>query len=246
MKGLVNLFKEAVYVFRKAFFSVLGIYVGFIVSIVVLGIIAALTFGKGMIATFSTAAANPAAANVMPGQLGLFVLFVFFFIFLTYLIGLWGILVFKNNALRGGSFIKEAFFEACRKFWKVLLLGIVLMFVFGLVMVVLSLLLKKMSILIILPLTIFLMPMLYTMFFALVCEDGKMIDVIKEGFLLGYRNWLRVFGTSFFYMIVFFALLFTIGMGQIFITKVLGWALLGGAIGLSLISCGILFLLASS
>ncbi len=232
MKGFGDLFRKAVLTFRKAFLSILGIYFGFALFFVICGAIAALAFGKDMITMLSLASTNPELVSAIPLKLVFaFGGFVFLMMLLTYLMGFWGIIVFRNNALISQSLVKEAFFEACRKFWKVIVLSILLMFAFGAISILFAILLKKFALLILLPLTIFLMPMLYTMFFALICQEGSFKELVVEGFLLGYRNWLRVFGTSFFYMIIFFAMVFVLGMGQIFITKVVGWVLLGSIVG---------------
>lgn len=230
-KGFTGIFKDSISIFRNSVWSVLGIYLGFVIVGILLGVIAALAVGRDVMVMLSMFSTDPSVINSMLPQLGMLFVFFLLFIFLAYIVGFWTIIVFKNNALLGKSFIKEAFFESCRKIWKVILWGLILAICFGLITLISALLLQRWAFIFLFPFMVFIMPLAYTVSFGIMCQEGGFGKILTQNFALGYKNWGYIFISVLLYMIALFASIIIVGGVQFLIVKVIGLALLGSIIG---------------
>ncbi|MBO7605260.1 MAG: hypothetical protein J6S61_02170 [Elusimicrobiaceae bacterium] len=84
--------------------------------------------------------------------------------------------------------------ESFRKIWKILGFGIILGVSVIFISIVLAMLLGKSFLLILIPLFVFLGPVLFTANYNLLCKEGDFIELISDGISLGTHNWLRIFG----------------------------------------------------
>ena len=213
---LGGVLRTAVHVFKKTFWQILGIYLGVYAVTFIVGLIASLLFGKNL-ATIRQM--NP---DMVPGMLGsmlpkiiLFFLLLFVVALLMFLVGISIVLIVRNNILVGKSFIKEAFFESFRKIWKILGFGVILGVAVIFISIVLAMLLGKSFLLILIPLFIFLGPLLFTANYNLLCKEGDFIELISDGISLGTHNWLIIFG--YMALVVISVIAITIVMLLVFI-----------------------------
>lgn len=230
-KGFVEIFKESIAVAKKSILGILGVYGISILVFLILGVISALLFGRDLLMMLTVISTDPTALNSMLPSLGKFAVLLLLFFILSYISGFWTIIVVKNNILLGKSFLKAAFFETCRKIWKVIVLSILLVLFFSLITIVPVLILGKWSFIIIAPLMVFIMPLVWTISFAMMCEEGGFVEIFTNALNLGYSNWGHIFVISLLFFVATFFFMILVGVVQIGIIKILGLAIIGQLVG---------------
>jgi len=227
----VEIFKEAIITAKKSVWGLLGVYGISLAAFVILGIISALLFGRDLMMMLSVLSTDPSAISVMLPSLAKFAVVLLLLFLLSYISGFWAIVVVKNNVLLGKSFLKEAFFESCRKIWKVIVLSILLVILFSLMTVVPVLILGKWSFIIIAPLMIFVLPLVWTISFAMMCEEGGFVEIFTNALHLGLENWGSIFCVTLMSFISTFFFILAVGFLQLGIMKILGLVVIGKLIG---------------
>ncbi len=207
---------------RKSFLSILGLYVGTILFVFLGGVVSALFFGRklaGLLPMLQSGHLNSNTISAFIPQLIIIAGIIFIFILAFYFIGIWQILIVRNNILMGKGFLKQSFFETLKKAPKLIFFWILAMVVFLLVFGILIFLLKKISIIFIIPSIIFLGPISFVVYYGILCKEGKLWDIVVDSFDLGYHNWGRVFGYSLLFGVCIFVCLFVIGIISYFLMR---------------------------
>lgn len=195
-KSFGEILTDSVSAFKKSFLAALGICGIFVGLIIVVGIIAALIVGPQMFSGIS----NP---SYIMAYLSSFAVLFIALIILYYIFYCWIILVVRNNALVGKSFFKESFFEAARKFLKVLFTGFLMTIVFVTIGFICYLIASKYAIIIMIPLTIIVAPSMFTIFYGVLCREGAFWEVLTDSLGLGFERWFRVVGYMLLFMICY-------------------------------------------
>ena len=218
--------KQTVATFRKCWLPVVGVNIGLFILTFLLTLLVVIILGQNFINAIALLGTNPAAAiNFLP-QLVVFVLLLLFVFTSFYCAAVWLLFVIKNNALIGKNLFKDAFFEACRKIWKVIVWGIILFVFFLLVGSILGLILDKYFIFLYIPVIMVSIPCIYTISFGLMFLEGSFKDILIQSFNLGLKKWGRILVTYIVGVLIFLICLRISGLMQVIFAKI-GFATIG-------------------
>lgn len=233
-KSFSEIFAESISVFKKSAFSLLKICGVCLGGVLLICLTLISIMGKDFVLNMQNSEYMQNYLSTHPMTIVILLLLPVLYICLLVLFNIafcWAVLVIRNNTLVEKSFLKEAFFEAVRKFWRVfggmLLIGVIcatlalLEFVIPLVVfaqqskpalgAIIAVILFSVTMILI-------SPSLFTAFYGILCLDGDFWETLKESICLGFRNWFRIMGYiilfAICYMVIFFAL--TIGIALIF------------------------------
>lgn len=223
---LKEVMKQTVATFRKCCLPVVGINIGLFILTFVLIFIVLVILGKDFINGLAMLSINPVAVSGILPQLGIFLVLLLVIFALFYFAAVWLLFVIKNNVLLGKSLFKSAFFESCRKVWKLFVWGIMLFIAFMLVGTILGLILGKYSAILFIPIVLVCVPCIYTISFGLMFLDGNFTGIISQSFTLGLKKWGRILVIYIVSVIVLLLCLRLSGLSQILFAKV-GFAPIG-------------------
>lgn len=227
-KSFSELLTDSFSVFKKSFFPVLGVWgilfgvMIFITIIAVLLII--LTAGTQALSNMQ----NP--AMLMMTSFTTVAGIVVVSSFVSYIFVAWMILIIRNNALIGESFFKATFFEAIRKIWKIIALGILMLVIYAAIMYISFLISRRFFFLIMLPFMIIIAPSMFTAFYAIMCKEGGFWDIISEAIALSFARWFKIVGYVISFMICYFVVLFTVMFGVTYLLNAIKLSALGSVI----------------
>ena len=201
--------------FRKSFLAIFCTYLCLIIIILLSGFLAAITFGREIATLIGTLYMNPGFAidSMMP-QLIILLIVIFIIFALFYFVGLWLFLIIKNNALIGKNLTVEALKESGRKFWKVLLWGVIIFIGFIVLNIFSSILLNKYAFLLVLPISLLLTPFIFTVSFGMMCQNDGFFKTITDGFSLALHKWGKILLTYIVYIILALIIIVPVGWLQ--------------------------------
>ncbi len=236
-KSFGKLLTDSIITFKKSFLATLGILVICLGIIFVFGVILALMFGK-QIFTGGGFPINTANVFVFIPIL----IAIFFAIMLLNAISYaWMVLVIRNNILMGQSFFKEAFFEAIRKLFKVILFFILLFIIFGVIFFVSHLIYPRLFPILMIPCGAIVFPAIFTSYNGIVCLEGRFWDIISESVSLGFNRWTRIIWYTLCFIFCSLVLLVGITLGIRMIFKPINMIALGSVLMMIVQSCFTLF-----
>ena len=227
-KSFSELLIDSFSVFKKSFFPVLGVWgilfgVMIFISIIAILLIA-LTAGTQALSNMQ----NP--AMLMMTSFTTVAGIVIVSALVSYIFIAWMILIIRNNALIGESFFKATFFEAVRKIWKIIVLGILMFVVYAAIMYISFLISRRFFFLIMLPFMIAIAPSMFTAFYAIMCKEGGFWDIISEAFALSFARWFKIAGYIILFMICYFVVLFAVMFGVTYLFNAIKLPALGSII----------------
>ena len=202
-KSFGELLTDSISVFKKSFLATLAIVGMFLGLCGVFGLMAVFIIGPQIISNINS------IDKILPYLSTFLVIFAVLFV-LYYICYCWVLLVIRNNALVGKSFLKETFLEAIRKIWKLFLAGILMTLVFVIIGAIGFLIADKYVALIMLPLVLIITPALFTVFYGVLYREGGFWEIVTESFFLGFEKWFRIVGYMFLFMLCFMAVATTL------------------------------------
>ena len=209
-KSFGEILTDSFSVFKKSVLPVFGIW-GILLGVIIFcGICAAIIRAAVAGTQALSNVQNPMflMAYAVPVIVG-----VIFLSFMYYVFFAWMILVIRNNATVGKSIFKETFFEAARKLFKIILLGILIFIVYSVAGGISYLLLHKYFFILMFPLILVLVPVIFTTFYAVLCRKGGFWENISEAVSLGFARWFKIVGYTILFMICYMVIFVAITYG---------------------------------
>lgn len=226
-KSFGELLTDSITVFKKSFLAALGIAGMFLGLCAICGLLAIFIVGPQIISNINN------INNMLP-YLSSFLIFSSVLFVLYYICYCWVLLVIRNNALVGKSFLKETFFEAMRKIWKLFLAGILMTLVFVVIGAIGFLIADKYAVLIMFPLVLIITPALFIVFYGVLYREGGFWEIVIESFSLGFEKWFRVVGYMFLFMICFMAIAAAIMGIPSYLFRMIDLPIVAGILGMFL------------
>lgn len=214
-KTFIDILRDSVIAFRKSFWTVLGIYAAILAAGIICGFISAVSLGKqGIMLLSMMGATKTFDPNLLSGflpQLITIGILGFLFLLFIYFVSFWTVLIIRNNFLIGQSLLKQSFKETFGKIFKLIFFGLIFLIGFVVFSVLLGILFKKLSLLFLFVLMFAIAPMLYTLFYGILCREGNFWEVVNDSWHLGMTNWFRIMG-YFILFIICAIIVFSAGM----------------------------------
>lgn len=204
MKSFVDLLRDSVDVSRKSALSILALYVGMILLGILGGILSFFIIGRQvmfLLPMLQSGNFDPAIFSQFAPQLAIISVMFILLMFFSFFVNFWIILVIRNNYLIGQSLLKISFFEMLRKTPKMIFLMILGAIFFGGISGIAAFLLGRMSIIVIIPFLIFCGPIFFVISYSVLCKEGNFWEIISEAVSLGLKNWFRIVGYAFLFII---------------------------------------------
>lgn len=204
MKGFFDLLRDSVDVSRKSALSILAIYIGMILLGILGGILSFFIMGRQvmfLLPMLQSGMFDPDILSQFAPQLAIISVMFILLMFFSFFVNFWIILVIRNNYLIGQSLLKISFFEMLRKTPKMIFLMILGAIFFGGISGIAAFLLGRMSIIVIIPFLIFCGPIFFVISYSVLCKEGNFWEIISEAVSLGLKNWFRIVGYAFLFII---------------------------------------------
>lgn len=204
MKSFFDLLRDSVDVSRKSALSILALYVGMILLGILGGILSFFIIGRQvmfLLPMLQSGMFDPDILSQFAPQLAIISVMFILLMFFSFFVNFWIILVIRNNYLIGQSLLKISFFEMLRKTPKMIFLMILGAIFFGGISGIAAFLLGRMSIIVIIPFLIFCGPIFFVISYSVLCKEGNFWEIISEAVSLGLKNWFRIVGYAFLFII---------------------------------------------
>lgn len=204
MKSFFDLLRDSVDVSRKSALSILAIYIGMILLGILGGILSFFIMGRQvmfLLPMLQSGMFDPDILSQFAPQLAIISVMFILLMFFSFFVNFWIILVIRNNYLIGQSLLKISFFEMLRKTPKMIFLMILGAIFFGGISGIAAFLLGRMSIIVIIPFLIFCGPIFFVISYSVLCKEGNFWEIISEAVSLGLKNWFRIVGYAFLFII---------------------------------------------
>lgn len=204
MKSFFDLLRDSVDVSRKSALSILAIYIGMILLGILGGILSFFIMGRQvmfLLPMLQSGMFDPDILSQFAPQLAIISVMFILLMFFSFFVNFWIILVIRNNYLIGQSLLKISFFEMLRKTPKMIFLMILGAIFFGGISGIVAFLLGRMSIIVIIPFLIFCGPIFFVISYSVLCKEGNFWEIISEAVSLGLKNWFRIVGYAFLFII---------------------------------------------
>ena len=204
MKSFFDLLRDSVDVSRKSALSILAIYIGMILLGILGGILSFFIIGRQvmfLLPMLQSGMFDPDILSQFAPQLAIISVMFILLMFFSFFVNFWIILVIRNNYLIGQSLLKISFFEMLRKTPKMIFLMILGAIFFGGISGIAAFLLGRMSIIVIIPFLIFCGPIFFVISYSVLCKEGNFWEIISEAVSLGLKNWFRIVGYAFLFII---------------------------------------------
>ena len=223
MKGFFDLLRDSVDVSRKSALSILALYIGMILLGILGGILSFFMIGRQimfLLPMLQSGNFDPDILSQFAPQLAIISVMFILLMFFSFFVNFWIILVIRNNYLIGQSLLKLSFFEMLRKTPKMIFLMILGAIFFGGISGIAAFLFGRMSIIVILPFLIFCGPIFFVISYSVLCKEGNFWEIISEAISLGIRNWFRIVGYAFLFVICLMLFLAAVMLIVYALTKV--------------------------
>ena len=204
MKSFFDLLRDSVDVSRKSALSILAIYIGMILLGILGGILSFFIIGRQvmfLLPMLQSGMFDPDILSQFAPQLAIISVMFILLMFFSFFVNFWIILVIRNNYLIVQSLLKISFFEMLRKTPKMIFLMILGAIFFGGISGIAAFLLGRMSIIVIIPFLIFCGPIFFVISYSVLCKEGNFWEIISEAVSLGLKNWFRIVGYAFLFII---------------------------------------------
>lgn len=204
-KSFSEILTESFAVFKKSipfFLKILGVCIGG-VGLSIIAIL--LTLGTPFIKNIDNSAYVQNYLSSTSGTTGLFITIIFFFLFvLSYVCYCSTILVVRNHVMGKEDSLKALFIESLRKFWKVFLTWVIIVVLLLILMsaemalpfVIFTTKHAALALIVAIPLIFItilaILPPCFTVFYGILCSEGRFLTVLKESTRLGFQKWLKI------------------------------------------------------